>query len=69
MIAELGISLPRTKSDADGRLVDPTTIAALSSLADVVVAVPPMTPNEIVRLATRVVQSLGVDTGRIAPAA
>lgn len=69
VIAELGISVPRTKSDAHGRLVDPSTIAALASLADAVLAVTAMRADEIVSSATNVVQSLGVDTGHIAPAA
>ena len=69
VIAELGISVPRTKSDAQGRFVDPSTIAALSSLAEGVVAVTSMRADQIVSLATNVVRSLGVDTGHIAPAA
>ena len=69
VIAELGISVPRTKSDAQGRIVDPSTMAALSSLAEGVVAVTSMRADQIVSLATNVVRSLGVDTGHIAPAA
>ena len=69
VIAELGISVPRTKSDAQGRFVDPGAIAALSSLAEEVVAVTSMRADQIVSLATNVVRSLGVDTGHIAPAA
>jgi NAD(P)H-dependent FMN reductase len=69
VIAELGISVPRTKSDAHGRFIDPSTIAALSSLADTVLAVTAMPAERIVSLATDVVHSLGVDTGHIAPAA
>ncbi len=69
VIAELGIPVPRTKSDAQGRFVDPGTIVALSSLADVALAVTAMRADEIVSSATNVVRSLGVDTGHIAPAA
>lgn len=69
VVAEAGIELPRTKSDRDGRLIDPVTLAALASMVAVVSRVPAMRSVELVAAATRVVQALGVDTGHIAPAA
>lgn len=69
LIAEVGIERPRTKSDPDGRLVDPATVDALASMAAIVSSVPTMRSGDLVARATRVVDALGVDTGHIAPAA
>ena len=69
VIAELGISMPRTKSDENGRLVDAMTIESLSSLAETLLAVPAMQAVELVAAATRIAEELGVDTAHIAPAA
>jgi NAD(P)H-dependent FMN reductase len=69
VIAEVGIAHPRAKSDRDGRLVDATTLVALSSVAAVVSSVPTMRADDLVSAATRVARELGVDTAHIAPAA
>lgn len=69
VIDELGIDVPRTKSDPHGRFVDPATLEALSSMAAVVSSVQTMRSVDLVATATRVVRALGVDTGHVAPAA
>ena len=69
VVAELGISVPRTKSDDDGHFADEATREALSSLTATMVAALAMHPGDLVELATRVVRSLGVDAGHVAPAA
>jgi chromate reductase, NAD(P)H dehydrogenase (quinone) len=62
VVAELGITAPRTKSDDDGRLTDAPTVAAISSLTEVVLAAAVMPATETVALARRVVGALDIDT-------
>jgi NAD(P)H-dependent FMN reductase len=68
VVAELGIASPRTKSDEHGRLNDEATLAAIASLTNVMLGAPAMVADELVRLATRVVESLDVDVSHVAPA-
>jgi chromate reductase len=68
VLAELGIAAPRTKSDERGRLNDEATLAALASLTHVLLGAPTMAADQLVRLATRVVDSLGIDVVHVAPA-
>jgi chromate reductase len=69
VVAELGIAAPRTKSDANGRLADQATLAAIASATQVLLATPAMTPDDVVALATHVVVRLGVDVAHVAPPA
>lgn len=67
VVASLGIAAPRTKSDADGRIVDAATIAALEAFtADVLAAV--AAPHEA-RLARALplLADAGVAPERFAP--
>jgi chromate reductase len=68
VVAELGIAAPRTKSDQVGRLTDEPTLAAITSLTDVLLGAPDMPADELVALASRVVGSLGIDVVHVAPA-
>jgi chromate reductase, NAD(P)H dehydrogenase (quinone) len=68
VVAELGIAAPRTKSDQVGRLTDEPTLAAITSLTDVLLGAPDMAADELVALASRVVGSLGIDVVHVAPA-
>jgi chromate reductase, NAD(P)H dehydrogenase (quinone) len=68
VVAELGIAAPRTKSDDSGRLTDASTVAAISSLTEQLLAAAGMPADELVNLASRVVSSLGVDSVHVAPA-
>jgi NAD(P)H-dependent FMN reductase len=68
VVAELGIASPRTKSDEHGRFTDPTTVAALSTLTWAALDAPLLAADELVRRATTVVDSLGIDVVHVAPA-
>ena len=68
VVAEEGIASPRTKSDDRGRLNDEATLAAIASLARVLLGASRMPTDELVGLATRVVGSLGIDVAHVAPA-
>jgi chromate reductase, NAD(P)H dehydrogenase (quinone) len=68
VVAELGIASPRTKSDERGRLNDQATLAAITSVTHVLLSAPTMAADELVGLATRVVDSLAIDVGHVVPA-
>ena len=68
VVAELGIAAPRTKSDDVGRITDGPTLAAISSLTELLLGAAATPARELVELAGHVVSSLGIDTGHIAPA-
>jgi chromate reductase, NAD(P)H dehydrogenase (quinone) len=68
VVAEEGIASPRTKSDDQGRLNDEATLAAIASLARVLLGASRMPTDELVGLATTVVGSLGIDVAHVAPA-
>ncbi len=68
VVAEEGITSPRTKSDDQGRLNDGATLAAIASLARVLLGASRMPADELVGLATTVVGSLGIDVAHVAPA-
>ncbi|HEY1281145.1 MAG TPA: NADPH-dependent FMN reductase [Acidimicrobiales bacterium] len=68
VVAELGIASPRTKSDEHGRFTDPATVAALSTLTWAALDAPLLPADELVRRATTVVDSLGIDVVHVAPA-
>lgn len=68
VVAELGIPMPRTKSDSNGRLHDEATLAAIAALTDLLVAAPAMVAAEVVELARSVVGSMQLDPDRVTPA-
>jgi chromate reductase len=68
VVAELGIAAPRTKSDAEGRFTDATTLAELSSLTEALLGVSALPAGELANRARRVVSGLGVDSAHVAPA-
>jgi NAD(P)H-dependent FMN reductase len=65
VVAELGISAPRTKSADDGRFTDAGTVDAITRLTETLVDTASMTPAERRQLALRVVGRLGVDTAHV----
>jgi NAD(P)H-dependent FMN reductase len=67
VVAELGIAAPRTKSDADGRFTDPSTLLALEELTATVLGAAARRSAEVAALATQVASSLGVDAAHVAP--
>jgi chromate reductase, NAD(P)H dehydrogenase (quinone) len=67
VVAELGIAAPRTKSDNVGRITDGPTLAAISSLTELVLRAAATPARELVDLASHVVSSLGVDTDHLPP--
>jgi NAD(P)H-dependent FMN reductase len=69
VVAELGVSAPRTKFDEAGRLRDDATARAIAGLVAIALAAAAMAPAELVALATAVVGSLGIDAVHVAPAA
>jgi NAD(P)H-dependent FMN reductase len=69
VVAELGIAAPRTKSDEEGRLNDEATLASIASLTHALLDAPNLQPDEVVELATSVVESLAIDGAHVAPAA
>jgi chromate reductase, NAD(P)H dehydrogenase (quinone) len=68
VVAELGIAAPRTKSDAEGRFTDATTLAELSSMTEALLGVSALPAGELANRARRVVSGLGVDSAHVAPA-
>ena len=64
VVAEVGIAAPRTKSDGDGRITDPATIAALEELAATVLWAP-LADDRTVTVAA-VLTGFGIDPARIA---
>jgi len=68
VVAELGIASPRTKSDEHGRFTDQATLAALSALTSAALGAPLLAADELVSLATSVVELLGIDVVHVAPA-
>jgi chromate reductase len=68
VVAELGIASPRTKSDERGRLTDEATLAAIASLTHVLLGAPALAADELVALATSVVDALDIDVVHVVPA-
>jgi chromate reductase, NAD(P)H dehydrogenase (quinone) len=67
VVAELGITMPRSKTDDDGAFVDGPTIAAINSLAATLVAASTMASQQRLALVHDVVRAAGVDEAHIAP--
>jgi hypothetical protein len=68
VIAELGISAPRTKSDEEGRLTHVPTLMAVAALTNLLLDAAAMPAPDLADLARRVVRSLGIDTSHVTPA-
>lgn len=68
VVGQLGIDAPRTKSDTRGMLNDEPTLAALESLTQVLLGAPALPADELVALARREVDALGIDVVHVAPA-
>jgi NAD(P)H-dependent FMN reductase len=68
VVAELGITAPRTKSDDDGQLTDASTVTAISSLTEQLLDAAARPVTDLPDLAGRVVGSLGIDPAHITPA-
>ncbi len=69
VVAALGISVPRTKSDQRGQIVDRETLAAIAGLAATVLEAAELGSAELADVAAQVVESLGVDISHVAPPA
>jgi NAD(P)H-dependent FMN reductase len=69
VVAELAIASPRTKSDEHGRLNDGPTLTAIAALTRVLLDALTLPPDQLVTLATRVVESLEIDIAHVAPPA
>ena len=69
VVAELGISAPRTKSDQRGEIADPETLDAIAALAAAALEAPELEGAELAHVASGVVVSLGVDVTHVAPPA
>ena len=67
VVAELGISAPRTKSDDAGRFTDVPTVTAISALTKLLLDAPAMRGSDLAALAGRVVHSFGIDASHITP--
>jgi NAD(P)H-dependent FMN reductase len=68
VVAELGITAPRTKSDDEGRFTDVPTLAAIREMTELLLGTSASPASELVDLAGRVVSALGVDSAHVAPA-
>ena len=68
VVAELGITAPRAKSDDEGRFTDVPTVTTISSLTERLLDAAAMPAAALVDVAGRVVGSLGIDTTHITPA-
>jgi chromate reductase, NAD(P)H dehydrogenase (quinone) len=60
VVAELGISRPRTKSDASGNITDPVTITQLETFSRAVVTASALPAEDRMELSNRVAAALGV---------
>jgi hypothetical protein len=70
VVGELGIAAPRTKFDEEGRLTDEETEVAIAAVVEALVRSAAVThPSKLVTLATKVVESLGIDAAHVPPAA
>jgi chromate reductase, NAD(P)H dehydrogenase (quinone) len=67
VVAQLGISYPKTKSDAEGRLTDPATLADIEGLALALAGAPTLPPEARLTLVRAVIDEMGIDPNHIAP--
>jgi chromate reductase len=68
VVAELGITAPRTRSDDEGRFTDVPTVTAVTSLTELLLDAAAMPATALVDVACRVIGSLGIDTAHLTPA-
>jgi chromate reductase, NAD(P)H dehydrogenase (quinone) len=66
VVAQLGISHPKTKSDADGVLTDPATLVEIERLALALATAPTQPPDKRLALVRAVVDEMGIDPNHIA---
>lgn len=64
VVATLGISAPRTKTNADGRFVDPSTIEAIQQWASALVDATAQRPRDLLEIVGGIVGPFGIDVGR-----
>jgi len=69
VVAELGISAPRTKSDAEGHFNDEATITSIEQTADLLLDAISMPPANVAARATAVTAALQISGDHIAPVA
>ncbi len=67
IVGHLGIAAPRTKSDASGRIVDPSTLTEVEALVDQVRGVLEMSAEKRLALVQQITEAAGVAPGHIAP--
>jgi chromate reductase, NAD(P)H dehydrogenase (quinone) len=67
VVAQLGISHPKTKSDAHGALIDPATLGEIDRLALTLATAPALPPEERLALVRAVIHEMGIDPNHIAP--
>lgn len=61
VVGQLGLAAPRTKSDADGRLVDPPTVAALHALGAALADSVDLDPETRARRSGSIAREVGID--------
>jgi chromate reductase, NAD(P)H dehydrogenase (quinone) len=66
VVAQLGISHPKTKSDADGRFTDAATLAEIERLALALATAPTLAPEARLTLVRAVIDEMGIDPNHIA---
>lgn len=65
VVATLGVSAPRAKSDSDGRIIDPITIAAIRACVDRATEAHHVDPAKRLALVRAVVEPFGIDADRL----
>jgi chromate reductase, NAD(P)H dehydrogenase (quinone) len=65
VVTTLGISAPRTKTDANGTFTDPATVASIERWADDLVEAIPMSPNALLERVSDVIVPFGIDPTRL----
>jgi NAD(P)H-dependent FMN reductase len=64
VVAELGIAVPRTKSDEHGHFIEPATLAAIAQLTDSLLASSTATEPELVTATRALLATHGIESGR-----
>ncbi len=65
VVSLLGVRGPKAKSDDDGVIVDPETIAQIRSVADTLKSVLSMERSEVIHLARDIAERVGYDPDRV----
>ncbi len=66
VVAQLDISHPRTKSDADGHLTDPATLVEIEGLALALATAPTLPSEARLTLVRAIIDEMGIDPNHIA---